>query len=396
MQALKRHYEKIVLGILLLAAFLLSFFLLNSLGKVREETQLAMAPVLATGEPVEQLTAADFDAQQLLGDPDVQWERAPADVRGNLVDPGQLMWCITEGCNHWLPYEAEICPYCGAEQKVTEGPEIPVGKDSDEDGITDLVENEYDFLDPDIPTDADQDEDGDWFTNLEEIKAGTDPADQASHPPLAEKLYFVGVTRERFGIVFSNVMREPDKPSEQWDIVLKVLEDGRWKSRFRKVGETIADYKVMDVQPQTKKVYDPSVGTEVTKDVSQVVLQHTESGEQVVLKRQTRSTTGIVIRLVLPVVTDGESRLRRYTARPNETFTLTDAVGQEETYKITAASPQSIRVRSVDKPESEPVVIERGAPERKTLTQGRFELSPGEPGLPEWTPGENMPPNAPR
>ena len=47
--------------------------------------------------------------------------------------------------------------------------------DSDDDGISDLVELTYDFLNPYDPTDADLDSDGDGLTNRYEIANGSEP-----------------------------------------------------------------------------------------------------------------------------------------------------------------------------------------------------------------------------
>jgi len=53
-------------------------------------------------------------------------------------------------------------------------------RDTDEDGLPDTWEEQYD-LNP-LVDDASEDEDGDGFTNLAEYQAGTDPTDPDSHP----------------------------------------------------------------------------------------------------------------------------------------------------------------------------------------------------------------------
>ncbi len=55
--------------------------------------------------------------------------------------------------------------------------------DTDGDGIPDVFEERYTFLDRQDPTDAGKDWDGDDFSNLEEYLAETDPLDKNSHPP---------------------------------------------------------------------------------------------------------------------------------------------------------------------------------------------------------------------
>ena len=54
--------------------------------------------------------------------------------------------------------------------------------DDDNDGIADVDENKFDFLDPFDASDAASDQDNDGLTNLEEILAGTDPGSDSAGP----------------------------------------------------------------------------------------------------------------------------------------------------------------------------------------------------------------------
>jgi len=53
-----------------------------------------------------------------------------------------------------------------------------VATDSDEDGISDAIENRYDFLDPENPEDAKLDQDNDGLSNVDEFSLGSDPEEQ--------------------------------------------------------------------------------------------------------------------------------------------------------------------------------------------------------------------------
>jgi hypothetical protein len=80
-----------------------------------------------------------------------------------------------------------------------------IDTDDDDDGIPDAVENDPlldpdDRLDPFDATDASLDADGDRATNLEEIRAGTNPFDSADVPDLgAPRLTCLDVTLEATG-----------------------------------------------------------------------------------------------------------------------------------------------------------------------------------------------------
>ena len=56
------------------------------------------------------------------------------------------------------------------------GPSLSV--DSDGDGISDTIEDRYDFLDPEDPNDADLDQDDDGLSNLQEVDIGSDLEEQ--------------------------------------------------------------------------------------------------------------------------------------------------------------------------------------------------------------------------
>ena len=101
--------------------------------------------------------------------------------------------CINPKCRRPIPYDAEVCGFCGDAQP-TEG--AVTGGDSDGDGLPDEFEEKYAFLNPVDATDADADYDGDGFSNLEEFEAGTDPSASASHPSKIQFLRVKGVEED--------------------------------------------------------------------------------------------------------------------------------------------------------------------------------------------------------
>ena len=62
------------------------------------------------------------------------------------------------------------------QKNTLEGPSASI--DTDEDGISDSIEDKYDFLDPEDPSDAELDQDNDGLSNVAEIQLGSDPEEQ--------------------------------------------------------------------------------------------------------------------------------------------------------------------------------------------------------------------------
>ena len=178
--ALERNYDKVIFGIALAFLVISVVLLFRAEGQIETET-------------------ADFDAnisRQLK-----ELDKKVASVETNRflnierffetpfrLSTNKLFLVAQERvkcyrCGRPIPYEAEVCGFCG-ERQPTEDGIVVSGGDTDGDGIPDEYEAKYPaFLNPLDPADALQDGDGDGFTNLEEFQASTDPGDAANHPP---------------------------------------------------------------------------------------------------------------------------------------------------------------------------------------------------------------------
>lgn len=176
---LKRNYDKVIFGIVILFLVGSVAFLLTSEKGIQDETDQFEGQIRSTLnaqhadlEPTNpeafQKAAKSFETPFLLS------------TNKNFLVAQERVRCIK--CSRPIPYEAEKCTHCGEPQPSEDGRRP--GGDSDNDGLPDEYEEKYAFLNPLDPTDADQDFDGDSFTNLEEYKAGTNPSDPASHPSL--------------------------------------------------------------------------------------------------------------------------------------------------------------------------------------------------------------------
>jgi len=376
LQALKRHYEKVLLGALLLVLLVLSAHVLASLRTARQG--IAGAGVADTGNrQAELLTGEDFQALQLLNNADVAWRTTR---KTSLFVPDDYMLCLNPACSHWLPIAAEACPYCGTAQEVDAPP--PLEEDRDEDGIHDSVEQKYAFLDPDDPRDAELDYDKDWFSNREEIEAGTDPADQSSHPPVAKLLRLVSIAREPFNMIFENlIVGGPDDPPEKWDVVLRVLEDGQWRTRFTKLeGEPVQGYRVVGIERRQQQVFSRELNETVVQDVSEITLENKEN-ERVVLARNRPTYTGITVRFFLhtdPVNPRGGTAL---TATPAETLVLEDATGRTSSFTVRVRDADSVILTpaAADGQPAESLLVTKRPPRQPRRT--RRTMSPTQPNF---------------
>ncbi|HEX4083413.1 MAG TPA: Amuc_1099 family pilus-like system protein [Chthoniobacteraceae bacterium] len=146
-----------------------------------------------------------------------------------------------------------------------------------------LIAHKLNILDPNV---LNEDPDGDGFTNLDEWKGvkgdgsdSTDPLDKNSHPPYWTKLRLVQYIKQPFRLKFNSWDGNPGKPdslSFQIDTV-----DILQPTQFLKLNDVIAGTKFKIVKFEKKEKMNPSTGS--TDDVSELTVQNTETGVNVVL-----------------------------------------------------------------------------------------------------------------
>lgn len=135
-----------------------------------------------------------------------------------------------------------------------------------------LLANKLPLLDQRVLQD---DPDGDGFTNLDEFLGKTDPTDKASHPPYLTKLFLRRFIQKPFRLVFAARVGE--------NLQINTL-DLDAPTQFLKVGSPISGtkFKIVEFKPIEK--IDPSVG--IKRDLSEVTIEHVETGERVVLVKE--------------------------------------------------------------------------------------------------------------
>ena len=119
-----------------------------------------------------------------------------------------------------------------------------------------------------------QDPDGDGFTNLDEWAGHTNPIDRNSHPDYLSKLKLKSYSQEPFRLVFSSWVGDT--------FAINTI-DLKQPTQFLKVGDMVAgtQFKIAKFE---EKYQRNQYGTDV--DVSEVTLQHQETGEQLKLIKE--------------------------------------------------------------------------------------------------------------
>lgn len=145
----------------------------------------------------------------------------------------------------------------------------------------------------------DTDADGDLFTVLEEYLAGTDPTDPKSKPPYASKLRVRQFINERFRLKFSSIV-----DNETFSVNTIDLNE---PTTFIKIGQFIPDtkFKLMKFEPKTVEERG------IVKDVSELIFEHSETGDTIVLPLDQVVNSPTPIGVFVNLLDGQEFRVRR-------------------------------------------------------------------------------------
>jgi hypothetical protein len=181
--------------------------------------------------------------------------------------PEKRVWCVD--CKRPIPWsiaeQQGVCPFCRAKQPLDVG-EGPMD-DTDKDGIPDQYEithglNRYD------PSDALKDNDGDGFNNLTEYRAGTDPNDPKSFPPVEGLIFVKKIIADPFKLRFMGAVKGP-KNERVFQINIRDLT----KTYFTRLGEKVEGFLVAKYEEKFEKRIIPGSTVPVDYDVSELTLE---------------------------------------------------------------------------------------------------------------------------
>jgi hypothetical protein len=159
-----------------------------------------------------------------------------------------------------------------------------------------------------------QDPDNDGFTNLEEFEAQTDPSDPASAPPAIYKLKLVKYEAKPFRLVFQG---DPSGEGVDFQINAKELK-GAAKTQYKRIGETIenAPYKILKYE----KKEAINERTKAMDDVSELVVQNTETEATIILVRNKETNDPTSFGEFLNLLNNETFRLKKgeeFTVKPD-------------------------------------------------------------------------------
>ena len=295
MELLKQHYEKIILGALLLGFILSLVYLLamiDTAGNVTSDQLRFQAP--AGKYEVEDFGGSAFQIKHILGERG-QWsprvEEKKSGVVTELSSPYYGIHCSE--CKKIVPrayvQEHRKCPLCGKEladpPEITETAQDIGGIDSDGDGMPDAYEDRMGF-NKNEPGDASRDADGDGFSNLYEYLMGTDPTDKKSFPGFEKRIYLKSIAKKTLPVRLTGVTVMPDpndKNSKKfWDISLQIGKRNQSVSIGDEITVAKKQYRVADAIHRTRDKQDSGIVLDV--DDSIVILEPVDGGAKLELQ----------------------------------------------------------------------------------------------------------------
>ncbi len=286
MEFLKRHYEKLVLAVLLLLFIGSMVYLLQIVqetAKINREglTLPTRDPDFTPVSP----TAEQFDRAKLFAFGN-DW--TPAVARNEKHKNYFSDLVVTFGaarcghCERIIPlyfFENRECPLCGKKlvpPPKVEGPEVVLGRGTPEDpdgcGIPHAVKEKF-GLDVNDPGNVLDDLDGDGFSNLYEYKQKTLMNEPRSRPPLWHRLVLVNIDKIKLPFMLMKVNTNNSEDKSTWDVQINRTDTS--KTLFTSLNDIVKidnrDYRVAEIKlNHTKRDVG---GSEVIDDKSEIVLE---------------------------------------------------------------------------------------------------------------------------
>ena len=230
MDFLKNHYEKIILGVLLIAIVVGFIKALSQMEQIDQGGNNSR-PFAGGSKKIEMAKAVKIDYNTV--------DKIKIDKKTFSI--GTHVYCKKPGCNYIFSETEPKCPKCGDMRGTTINNIVKKNKDTDNDGIPDDVEKRL-GLDPTDPKDALKDKDKDGFANIFEIKKGTDISEKEDHPPLYYHLRYRRSKDKTLSFRFKGIIDNGAKAD--WLLQIQV----KGETKLMKIGQSVDGYKIEDAE----------------------------------------------------------------------------------------------------------------------------------------------------
>jgi len=166
-----------------------------------------------------------------------------------------------------------------------------------------LIDNRLDYTMADV---LETDADGDGFTNLDEYEGGSDPTDPKSHPPYTTKLRVAKFEKIPFRLKFNGT------PDEGKSFSINAIDAGQ-RTQILSLGDKIkgTPFVIKSYEKKSAQVKG------VDKDVSELLIENTETGEQVTLINNTVVDSPASFAIFVFLIDGKEKRVKK-----NDIFTF--------------------------------------------------------------------------
>lgn len=378
MEILKQHYEKIALGVLLLAFVFALVYLLDMVESARKVTADDLR-FTAPARKYQQQNFADskFAVDTVLGQQAIWVERTDTAKMGftaELTVPMKSLRCEHKECKKIMPWsvaKTKKCPFCEntiADPGEPKDYESEIAKqDTDQDGMPDRYELKMGF-NPQDANDAEQDKDGDGFSNLYEFLVKTDPTNPNSMPSLEKCIYLVKLLKKSMPLRLNGVTVVQDKQDKNskknWEIAITV--NGMRDSK--KIGDEFEvqkkKYRILDAEYKTRDSQEASVVLD--NDASRVTVAPLKDGK---VDEKGKMVLEVGKKVYAPdhiaMIRDVRNPRRAFRKAEGESFTIKrDDAGEKDkgvTFQVISTDAVKEAVRLLNTETGEEFLLEKKA-----------------------------------
>lgn len=294
MEFLAKHYEKLILGACLLCLIGGIFLVVNGVTgeQKRLETTFSDANTKVNGKNI--LPALDLSSFKTVADSlqDVRVKVAFLEPvkdakKGSLLQAKRYIICKNFRCGNLIHVKMDKCIFCGQLQDPYR--DTTPEDDTDSDGIPDLEEQKWEFLNYLDPYDAYFDYDGDSFLNIEEYRAKTAMDDADEFPPLALLLRVIQVAKRKLPFQFVRLRTLDSELKTDWKLEFQLASGARQSVKFNE--EIVRGYKITSVNEAKDAVtVESSDGKSYTMPMGQVVEEEIPTAQMLFLTYRERNS----------------------------------------------------------------------------------------------------------